>query len=243
MEVTFMAEFETYSATGTRTNYFARIFGWVFAALGLTALVATGVYFLLASAALSVDQYYGLLIGSSIAYFILVIIIQIRIFRSRFRGKDKSIKVPFLLYSVVMGITLSTYLIYYDVPLLLTAFGITALCFGSMALYGALTKHNLNVMGSIAFGAIFGAMMLSLVYMIMYWVSGTMVSEIYWIISFVMFGAVMLITAYETWQMKNEIILGTMTNHVAMYYAFRLYVDFIYLFVRIVGFLSAGRRR
>lgn len=228
-------EFRNAPRVKTQTNYFARIFGWVFAALGLTAAVATGVYFLLASGIIPAEYYYGLLIGSSIAYFILMMVIQIRILRRRASGK--ALTIPFVLYTIVMGITLSTYLIYFEVPLLLTAFGITALTFGVMALYGALTKRNLNVMGMIATSAIIGAFVLALFNLFM------RSESIYWVISFVMFGAVMLITAFDTWQMKNEIILGRMDDTTAMYFAFRLYVDFIYLFVRIVSFLSAGRRR
>ncbi len=227
-------EFNATSGIKTTTNYFARIFGWVFAALGLTAAIATGVYYLLAAGIIPVESYYGLLIGSTIAYLILMIVIQVRILRRRATGK--SLTIPFVLYTIVMGITLSTYLIYFEIPLLLTAFGITALTFGVMALYGALTKRNLNVMGMIAVSAMMGAFGLALFNLFM------RSESIYWLVSFVMFGAVMLITAFDTWQMKNEITLGRMNDTTAMYFAFRLYVDFIYLFVRIVSFLAAGRR-
>lgn len=228
-------EFRSAPKVKSETNYYARIFGWVFAALGLTAAIATGVYFLLAAGFIPASAYYGLLIASSIAYLVLMMVIQIRVLRRKAKGK--ALTIPFVLYTVAMGITLSVYVIYFDLSILLTAFGITALTFGVMALYGIFTKRNLNVMGMIATSAILGAFGLALFNIFM------QSESIYWIVSFVTFGAVMLITAFDTWQMKNEIVLGRMDDTMAMYFAFRLYVDFIYLFIRIVSFLAAGRRR
>jgi uncharacterized protein len=231
-----MEEYNAYSAVSTQTGFLSKVFGWLFVGLGLSAGVAIGMYFALLTF-LPIEAYTTVLIGATIAYFALMIFIQVRIFRNRVGRTNKSIAVPYILYSIVMGIELSTLMLAYDMSILAASFGVTALVFGVMGAYGYFTKRNLNVMGTIAIGVLIGGLILTLINFLL------QSESLYWIVSFATFGAVMLITAYDMWRMKGDMVMGRTDTNNAMFWAFRLYVDFIYLFIRITGFLGAGRRR
>ncbi|MFA5235227.1 MAG: Bax inhibitor-1 family protein [Bacilli bacterium] len=207
------------------------IFGWMALALLMTSAVAIGVYLLLGFGILPATMYYPLLIGSIVGYFIVFIVINYRVIK-----QNKSAVVPFFVYAAMMGVLLSSIMISTSIEILVLAFGVSALLFGIMAGYGAVTKQNLHPMGSIAIMALFGAVIL--VPILWIWFNETL----YWIVSFVMFGAIMLITAYDVWRMKQRLELGEVHQNTAIFFALQLYVDFINIFIRVVYFLSASRR-
>lgn len=231
-----MEDFKTYSPAGTQTSFLTKVFGWLFIALAISAVSAIGIFWVLSWLNLGIDAYFNVLVFSTIAYFALMIFIQVRVFKNRVGRAAKSITVPFILYAIVMGLELSVLMLVYTGTSLALSFGVCALVFGVMAAYGYFTKRNLNVMGAIATSVIIGSMVLALV-------NWFMKSEsIYWIISFATFGAVMLITSVDVWRMKNDMLMGNTGNENAMFWAFHLYVDFVYMFVRIVSFLGVARR-
>jgi len=55
----------------------------------------------------------------------------------------------------------------------------------------------------------------------------------------------MLITIFDVWRVKKIAQRGEQTNNVALFCAFNLYVDFIYIFIRVLSFVASiyGRRR
>ncbi len=207
------------------------IFGWMALALLMTTGVAIGIYLLLGFGILPVTMYYPLLIGSIVGYFIVFIVINFRVIK-----QNKSAVVPFFVYAAMMGVLLSSIMISTPIDIVVLAFGVSALLFGIMAGYGAVTKQNLHPMGSIAIMALLGSVILIPILWI--WFNETL----YWIVSFVMFGAIMLITAYDVWRMKQHLELGEVTQNTAIFFALQLYIDFINIFIRVVYFLSASRR-
>lgn len=207
------------------------IFGWMALALLMTTAVAIGIYLLLGFGILPVTMYYPLLIGSIVGYFIVFIVINFRVIK-----QNKSAVVPFFVYAAMMGVLLSSIMISTSIDILVLAFGVSALLFGIMAGYGAVTKQNLHPMGSIALMGLLGSVILIPILWI--WFNETL----YWIVSFVMFGAIMLITAYDVWRMKQHLELGEVTQNTAIFFALQLYIDFINIFIRVVYFLSASRR-
>jgi hypothetical protein len=207
------------------------IFGWMALALLMTTGVAVGVYLLLGFGILPVTLYYPMLIASIVGYFIVFIIINYRVIK-----QNKSATVPFFVYAAMMGVLLSSLMISTSIDTLILAFGVSALLFGLMAGYGAITKQNLHPMGSIAFMGLLGAVIMIPILWI--WFNETL----YWIVSFVMFGAIMLITAYDVWRMKQRLELGEVSKNTAIFFALQLYIDFINIFIRVVIFLSSIRR-
>lgn len=227
-------EYSYSPAKAEAKNYFAKIFMYMGIALGWTAIVATGVFFLLAAGFIPIDVYEPLLIGASVLNIVIIFVIQFSVLR---RQGQKSIAVPFGIYATTMGILLSTLMISYDLVTLATSFGISAVLFGAMALYGATTKQNLRPMGMVASMAFLGVFIISIINLI--WFNET----VYWIVSFASFGLILLITAYDVWRIQRHIESGTINNNIAMYYALQLYVDFIYILIRVSQFLGYARRR
>lgn len=215
-------------------NVFAQIFKYMGIALGWTALIAVGVFFLLATGIIPVELYEGLVIGASIFNLVLIFVIQFSVFRKQ---GEKSIVGPFALYATSMGVLLSTLMITYDLVTLALSFGVSALLFGAMALYGAKTKQNLRPMGMVASMAFLGVFVLSIINLI--WFN----EMIYWVVSFASFGLILLITAYDVWRIQRQIESGMVSKNIAMYLAFQLYVDFIYILIRVAQFLGYARRK
>ena len=219
-------------AIETKKLTLTSIFAYMGLALLITTAVAVGLYLLLGFGLLAPAAYFPLLIGSSIGYLITFIVINYRVMRQ----SQKSVLTPFIIYAVMMGVVLSSIMIYTAIDVIILAFGVSALLFGMMAAYGALTKRNLNGMGAVASMAFLGAFILFPIVLIFY------NDTLYWIITFVMFGAIMLITAVDVRRIQQTLEMGEMSKNMAIYFALRLYVNFINIFIRVVMFLNAGRR-
>src|SRR4030095_14365431 len=69
----------------------------------------------------------------------------------------------FLLYAALNGVTLSALLLTYTGPSIALAFFVTAGTFGAMSVYGAVTKRDLTAIGNLAFMALLGLILASLV--------------------------------------------------------------------------------
>jgi FtsH-binding integral membrane protein len=200
-------------------------------ALGVTALMALGVFFAFASGLISDDLFAGLMIGSAIT---LMISYFWFLFGSLRRGEGNP-SIPFFLYSGSMGVILSTLPFAYPIELIGTAFGVSALVFGIFAYYGATTKTSLLGVGQFTLVAFMGLILLSLVNLLIGSVS------VDWFISFGIFGVVLLMVAYQVWIVKQISQTGDITRSQAMYMAFSLYISFINIFLRILRFIAVSR--
>jgi FtsH-binding integral membrane protein len=207
------------------------VFAWMAVALGVTALMALGVFFAFASGLISDDLFAGLMIGSAIT---LMISYFWFLFGSLRRGEGNP-SIPFFLYSGSMGVILSTLPFAYPIELIGTAFGVSALVFGIFAYYGATTKTSLLGVGQFTLVAFMGLILLSLVNLFIGSVS------VDWFISFGIFGVVLLMVAYQVWIVKQISQTGDITRSQAMYIAFSLYISFINIFLRILRFIAVSR--
>ncbi len=180
-----------------------------------------------------------LLITSFIGIIVLSFVVPITIARGR-----RSVLVPSIIYTVLMGIMLSTLAMVIDWSILGVTFGITALIFGLMSLIALLSKGRLNGLAIAAMGLFIGAGILSLVLWILMLV-GFFSGTLYWIVSLSVFVAVMLITIWDMARIKAIAQNGEMTTNISLYCAFILYNDFIYIFLRIlrIVILVLGNRR
>ncbi|MCM1006235.1 MAG: Bax inhibitor-1/YccA family protein [Lachnospiraceae bacterium] len=146
--------------------------------------------------------------------------------------------VLFLLYSALMGASLSAIFIVYDIGSITYTFFITAGMFGVMSVYGYFTKSSLSKMGSFLFMALIGLM----IAMVVNWFAHS--STLDWIISFAGVLIFTGLTAYDTQQIKQ--IAGAnlapqLTDKLATMGALNLYLDFINLFLFLLRFLGSSR--
>jgi FtsH-binding integral membrane protein len=223
--------YQQYANETSTTSPLVKVFAWMAVALGVTALMALGVFFAFASGLISDDLFAGLMIGSAIT---LMISYFWFLFGSLRRGEGNP-SIPFFLYSGSMGVILSTLPFAYPIELIGTAFGVSALVFGIFAYYGATTKTSLLGVGQFTLVAFMGLILLSLVNLFIGSVS------VDWFISFGIFGVVLLMVAYQVWYVKQISDSGDISNAQAMYLAFSLYISFINIFLRILRFIAVSR--
>ena len=225
-----------YDSTISQTSEFslAKVFGWLFMALGVTALTSYGFAVLLASGFISSDAYLIILISAIVLMLVETFVIQYRVLRS-----GKSLTVPFVIYAITMGLMMSSIVLVIDSKLLIVSFGISAALFGVMALYGYLSKRSLSRMASMCFVLFLGALIISLINIFL------QSTTIDWIVSFVTFGVIMLFISFDMWRIKTIAESGANSKNICQYCAFELYIDFMYLFMRVLQYVAifSSKRR
>ncbi len=145
----------------------------------------------------------------------------------------------FLLYSIIMGISLSFIFIAYAQSVIYQVFFISAAMFGTMALVGYTTKTDLTKMGSLLFMALIGIIIASVVNMFM------KSDGLGYAISFIAVIVFTGLTAYDVQKLKNmgnTVEGGTeATAKLSILGALTLYLDFINLFLALLR-VFGGRR-
>jgi len=210
------------------------VYGWMSAALALTALVA----FWTASSEAAINfifgnrlVFYGLLIGQ----FLMVMGLSGAINRLSARAAT----LGFLAYAAITGLTLSAIFLVYPSGSIASTFVVTAGTFGAMSLYGYYTKTDLTTWGNLLLMALIGLVIASVVNL--FWHNETL----YWITTYVGVLLFVGLTAYDTQKIKNMNIIGnagTEEDHKeAILGALTLYLDFINLFLYLLRLL--GRRK
>ncbi len=215
-----------------KTIFLAKVFNWMAIGLGVTALVA----FAVASSQAAVQFFYAnriIFYGLLFAELGLVIYLSARIEKLE-AGTATAL---FLLYSALNGVTLSLILLLYTATSVATTFLVTAGMFGSMAVYGYVTKKDLSSWGSFLFMGLIGIILATLVNI---FVQSSMMS---WVISGI--GVIVFtgLTAYDV-QRISQMGASAMTGSegtmkkMAILGALTLYLDFINLFLMLLRFLG-----
>ncbi|MBQ0128460.1 MAG: Bax inhibitor-1/YccA family protein [bacterium] len=219
---------EMESADVSRT-FMSKVFLWMCIALGITALTA----FLSASS----PAFFYMLINSqtgrmsllgwvvTLAPLILVFVMSARIDRMS-KGTMTAI---FVLYSVLMGMSLSFIFLAYSSAVIVKTFLITAGMFGVMAVAGFTTKTDLTKFGKIMFMGLIGLIIATLVNLF------TKSAMFDYVISFIGVLIFTGLTAFDVQKLKQigATNLGendTVTK-IAIWGALSLYLDFINLFL------------
>ncbi len=157
--------------------------------------------------------------------------------------KGKSVLVPAILYSLVMGFMLSTFTTFISWSVLGITFGITTSVFALMALLGFLTKGKATGLQLVISGLGLGVLLMAGFNLIFMFVFPSAFETIYWIISFAVFALIMFVTIFDIVQVKRIVQSGQASNNISMYLAFQLYLDFIMLLIRILYYVIIFSRR
>ena len=248
------------SETRSTSNAYsiAKVFGYMFIWLLVTTVITFGLAFFfnyLLTHATTVAEKDKILTAEVVVAIVAGISLLIVSIVNTFvilRGRH-NIAVPATIYSVLMGVLLgviSSIITEYFVNgwfVIGVSFGATTLVFGAMALIGLLSKSRLNALPLIAGGIFFGMMILSIVLLIMMLVPSLRVyyNAWYWVIMLGIFAAVMLITIWDIRNIKTMAERGALTKNMSMYLAFNLYVDFVYILMRIlyIVLIIAGKAK
>ncbi len=241
-----MAGFIYDSTTSKKqTSLLSQTFGWMTIGLLLTVTFSIGLAmlfnFLLANATTSGEQTSIMntlltLVGvASVLQFVLLLVIQFGVIRKG--PSEKNITIPFLIYTANMGVILSSLVLFVAIDVLLSSLLITLILFATMTLFARQTRWNLSGAGIVGGSLFLGGFILMLVNFFL----GS--SSLEWMVSFILFGAIMLITLFDIWQVSKVSESGVSNRNLALFFAFNLYIDFIYIFIRIIYFIGLSRAR
>jgi FtsH-binding integral membrane protein len=217
----------------TLVAFFNAVYAWMAAGLGLTAVVAWW-----ASTQPEVMNHLRgpMLIFLVIAELGLVITISAAIQKINATAAT----VLFLIYAALNGLTLSVIFLIYAHATLAGAFIASAAMFGTMSVYGMVTKSDLSGLGKIAFMGLIGVIVASIVNMFL---ANTMLT---WIVSYIGVAVFVALTAYDTQKLK-QIALQTagdaqLSARLSINGALILYLDFLNLFLFMVQIMGDRRR-
>ena len=145
----------------------------------------------------------------------------------------------FVLFSGLMGLSLSSVFLVYTAASLTSTFLVTAGTFGAMSFYGYTTKKDLTSWGSFLFMGLIGIIIASIVNIFM------QSNMMHWIISCAGVLIFVGLTAYDTQKIKEMNILGNEGTEEdtkeAIVGALTLYLDFINLFLMLLRFMGDRR--
>ena len=216
-------------------TFMSAVFGWMFLALGITAITA---YFFASSPSLISLLYTET--GMSIFGWIVMLAPFGFVLLMSFRFQKMSVgtlTLMFVAYSVLMGMSLSFILLAYTSASVFSTFVVTSGTFGLMALVGYTTNTDLTKFGSILYMALIGIILASVVNFFMH--SGTL-EYIISILGVLIFTG---LTAYDVQKLKRIGMsigeyAGSSKDKLAIMGALTLYLDFINLFLFLLRFLG-----
>ena len=248
-----MARQETFQNTRVRTDeanvlqgtkFIGATFLYFAIALLVTFAVVAGLGFLLSfngdtiTSEANLSTFLTIYILAIIAYIPVLIWVHIAA-----RRNGKSVGVGFFVYSILLGVIIAPAVLLVPIEAVLIAFGSTVLAFAIMALIAWTTKKDLSGLAVVGFGLIIGAFILSLVNFIFYLFVGF--EPLYWLVSFLFFIAIILFTLFDLKRVQQIAMDGGAERSVAFVCALNLYVDFIYIFIRLLRIvvMIMGNRR
>ena len=226
---------------GTVSQDYARdfiksVYNYMFAALTISGVIS---YFIGSNPALLASLFMTASGGISI-FFYVVLFSPILISLAMAGGFNKvsfgTLMALFVIYSVLLGMSLSVLFIAYSTGTLATTFLLTAGSFGFMAFLGYTTKTDLTKFGSLLYMLLFGVIISSLVNMFL----GS--SGFEYIISLVSVFIFTGLVAYEMQMIKNMAYQaqmdGTLRQKLALFAGFQLYLTFVNLFLSLLRLLG-----
>jgi FtsH-binding integral membrane protein len=215
-------------------SFMCGVYCWMSCALVITA--ATAYYIALQSNFfLYLSLHPGLIIVLFFAQLALVITLVSLLQKINF----VITVILFLVYSIMTGITLSTIFYLYTIPSIITTFITTAGMFGTMSVYGYMTKTDLTAIGNMSIMMLVGLILGGLTNLFF---QSSMFDFILSGIGVVVFT---LLTAYDVQKIKqigqqvqSE---GEIMAKFAIVGALTLYLDFINLFLYLLRFMGTKR--
>jgi FtsH-binding integral membrane protein len=220
-------------ATTDAQGFLTKVFGWMFAGLLLTALVA-GAIGSNEDLLTTITESPWIMIGLIVLQLGLVIAISAAIERI-----SPAVALGlFFLYAASVGVLFAFIFELYTTQSIFTTFLITAGMFGALAVWGAITDADLSKVGSIAFMALIGLILATVVNI--FWANSTL----YWITTYAGVAIFAALTAYDMQKLKQigqQGLTGEAEGRAAILGALSLYLDFINLFLFLLRIFGQER--
>lgn len=224
--------YQNSSINTEKTYSLTYVFLYMFLGILITGGISVGLPYLLVFLNCNASVYLALLIISSIFVVIFSFFSQLIVSKN---GKGT---VPlFILYTIAMGVLLSSITLFYSLKDIGFLFLATSSIFFVMALYGIITKRDTLSLGLIGISFLYGVLILSLINFLI----GS--TTLYYVISYVSLAAILLITAFEVNQIKQLSTQNLLTKNLSLYFALQLYTNFIYVFIRLAALFANSKRK
>ena len=225
-------------------RYIAKVFGWMFVGLLVIALTAYAVVIGITTSPAFAQTIASIMPGIFVLILLQVVLVGYITTRIQ-KLQTSTAKLLYLVYAISNGFAFGIIaLAYYgSADILVTAFGITAVSFGVMSIYGLTTKQDLTRVGNLFFMALLGLIVVSIVNIFL---RNNMMEFIICIVGLAIF---LGLTAYHTSQIKNYYYQTAATgdvhlaNNLAIIGALSLYLSFINIFMFILRLIGLGGRR
>jgi FtsH-binding integral membrane protein len=215
--------------TGLR-NYMMRIYNYMAAGVGLTAVAAWVTYQLTGPALLQNPLMWVFILAPlALVFFIGTRINTLSVSTAR---------LLFFVYAALVGVSLSTLFHIYTSASITRVFFISAATFGALSVFGYTTRRDLSGLGTFLFMGLIGIIIASLVNIFL------RSTGLDWLISIVGVGVFAGLTAYDTQRIKAMYDAGddeTSAGRKSVISALSLYLNFINLFMMMLR-LFGGRR-
>jgi len=211
--------------------YMTKVYNWMALALFVTGIVA----YITATT----PQMINYIIGSKILFYGLILgeLGLVVYLTARIHKMSQTTAIAsFLIYSALNGLTMSVIFLVYTTSSISTTFFVTAGTFAAMSFYGYTTKKDLTSIGNMAFMALIGIIIASIVN---FFLKSEMM---YWIITYLGVAIFVGLTAYDTQKLKEIGSRGFSDQEnmekMSVLGALTLYLDFINLFLFLLRILG-----
>ena len=213
--------------------YISKVFGTMFLGLLVTAVAAL----FTATSETLMELFYGsnLVFVLIIAELAVVFILSARIGKMGYGA----CQAMFYLYAVINGITLASVFYVYDLGTVYVSFFTTAISFGVMAVYGAVTKKDLTNIGNMLMMALIGIIVATIINLFI----GSETFDL--VIAFIAVAVFVGLVAYDTQKLKSYYYTSVgdyqMQRKIAIMGALSLYLDFINIFLYLLRIFGSRR--
>lgn len=210
------------------TNSLYKVYSWMVVGLGITAITSALLY--------ASGIFMFIIQIPMISLLLLVVQISLTVSMGRQLSRNtpaSTMKTMFIIYSLTMGINMTSLAYVYNAGQIAAAFGISAIYFACLAIIGKTTKMNLSKVGNICLIGLI-AMIFSQFFFMLFRVS--MDVRLWSVIGLLLFTG---LTAWDI-QKMNYMLNGYEDEKISIYMALQLYLDFLNIFLYILQLL--GRR-
>lgn len=208
---------------------FSKVFAWMF--IGLIITFATGFYVAMHPNMLYNIFSTGLHFGLLILEIVLVVWLSARSHKMKF----STASIVYVIYSVVTGLTFSSFFVIYELGSIMFIFALTALLFGIFALLGYTTNTDLSNFSTIFLMGLIGIILATIINIFL---NNSMLEIIISWVSIILF---LGITAHDIQKIKSLSNVITDENAIAIIGALDLYLDFINIFIDLIKLFGKTR--
>ena len=222
----------TYESKVAQNALMRSVYTWMTLALAITGL--TAMYMAKSLTILNIMSQNSMMFwGILIAEIVMVKYMTARINKISFTTAT----LLFIAYSILNGMTLSILFLVYTMSSIATTFFVTAGTFGTMAIFGYITKKDLTRIGNLCIMGVIGIIIASLVNMFLH---NSMMDMIISYVGVLLFVG---LTAYDAQKIKrllsgDDVEVNETTQKIALLGALTLYLDFINLFIYLLRILG-----